>query len=42
MFHKDVAASIGVTEDIMLSLTKAIREEYNLKNLCLAGGVALN
>jgi carbamoyltransferase len=42
-FHMDIAASIQkVTEDIMISLAKSIREEYNIKNLCLAGGVALN
>ena len=42
-FHMDIAASIQkVTEEIMLKLTKSIREEYNIKNLCLAGGVALN
>ena len=39
----DIAASIQkVTEDIMISLAKSIREEYGIKNLCLAGGVALN
>ena len=42
-FHMDIAASIQkVTEDIMIKLSKSIREEYNIKNLCLAGGVALN
>ena len=42
-FHMDIAASIQkVTEDIMIKLVKSIREEYNIKNLCLAGGVALN
>ena len=42
-FHMDIAASIqNVTEEIMIKLTKAIRKEYNIKNLCLAGGVALN
>jgi carbamoyltransferase len=39
----DIAASIQkVTEDIMINLSKSIRKEYNIKNLCLAGGVALN
>ena len=39
----DIASSIQkVTEEIMLKLTKAIRDEYKIKNLCLAGGVALN
>tara|TARA_B100000579_G_scaffold424640_1_gene429315 strand:- start:1 stop:1515 length:1515 start_codon:yes stop_codon:yes gene_type:complete len=42
-FHMDVAASIqNVTEEIMLKMAQSLREEYNLKNLCLAGGVALN
>ena len=42
-FHMDIAASIQkVTEEIMIKLAKSIREEYNIKNLCLAGGVALN
>ena len=42
-FHMDIAASIqNVTEEIMIKLAKSIRKEYGLKNLCLAGGVALN
>ena len=42
-FHMDIASSIQkVTEEIMIKLTKSIRHEYGLKNLCLAGGVALN
>jgi len=42
-FHMDIAASIQkVTEEIMIKLAKSIRNEYNVKNLCLAGGVALN
>jgi carbamoyltransferase len=42
-FHMDIAASIQkVTEEIMISLAKSIRKEYDIKNLCLAGGVALN
>jgi carbamoyltransferase len=42
-FHMDIAASIQkVTEDIMIKLSRSIRKEYNIKNLCLAGGVALN
>jgi len=42
-FHMDVAASIQkVTEEIMLKLARSIRNEYGIKNLCLAGGVALN
>ena len=42
-FHMDIAASIQkVTEEIMIKLLKNIRKEYNIQNLCLAGGVALN
>ena len=42
-FHMDVASSIQkVTEDIMLKLARSVKKEYGLKNLCLAGGVALN
>jgi carbamoyltransferase len=42
-FHMDIAASVqAVTEEIVLKLTKSISKEYNIKNLCLAGGVALN
>ncbi len=42
-FHMDIASSIQkVTEEIMISLAKSIRKEYDIKNLCLAGGVALN
>ena len=42
-FHMDIAASIQkVTEEIMIKLSRSIRKEYNIKNLCLAGGVALN
>ena len=42
-FHMDIASSIQkVTEDIMLKLSKSVQKEYGLKNLCLAGGVALN
>ena len=39
----DLAASIQVvTEEIVLKLANSIRIETGLKNLCLAGGVALN
>ena len=42
-FHMDVAASIQkVTEEIVLKIIKYISKKYNSKNLCLAGGVALN
>ena len=39
----DIAASIQVVlEDIVLLLTKNLKKAYGVKNLCLAGGVALN
>jgi carbamoyltransferase len=39
----DLAASIQVvTEDVIGRLAKNIRQTTGLKNLCLAGGVALN
>ena len=42
-FHMDIACSIQkVTEEIMIKLAKSVRKEYGIKNLCLAGGVALN
>jgi len=42
-FHMDIAASIQkVTEDILIKLLKSISNEYQIRNLCLAGGVALN
>jgi carbamoyltransferase len=42
-FHMDVAASIQrVTEDVILKIARAIRAETGARNLCLAGGVALN
>ena len=42
-FHMDIAASIQkVTEDVMIKLAKSLKKEFNIPNLCLAGGVALN
>jgi len=42
-FHMDVASSIqSVTEEIVLRLAKSIAKDHNSKNLCMAGGVALN
>tara|TARA_B100001989_G_scaffold203159_1_gene151611 strand:- start:1030 stop:2883 length:1854 start_codon:yes stop_codon:yes gene_type:complete len=42
-FHMDLAASIQkVTEEIVLKLAKSLRKETGIKNICLAGGVALN
>jgi carbamoyltransferase len=39
----DLAASIqAVTDEIMLRLTRGLARETGQKNLCLAGGVALN
>lgn len=39
----DIAASIqAVTEEIVIKLARGIRQSTGLKNLCLAGGVALN
>jgi carbamoyltransferase len=41
--HMDVAASLQkVTEEVMLRLTRSLARETGAKNLCLAGGVALN
>jgi carbamoyltransferase len=42
-FHMDIAASIQkVTEDIMVKLARSLKKEFQISNLCLAGGVALN
>ena len=42
-FHMDIAASVqAVTEEIVLRLTRSVASETGTKNLCLAGGVALN
>ena len=42
-FHMDIAASIQkVTEDIMIKIAKSLKKEFDISNLCLAGGVALN
>ena len=39
----DLAASVQkVTEEVVVQLAKSIAKETNEKNLCLAGGVALN
>ena len=41
--HMDLAASVQVvTEEIVLRLTRSIAKDTGIKNLCLAGGVALN
>lgn len=42
-FHMDIAASVqAVTEQVVLQMTRHLAEEYQIPNLCLAGGVALN
>ena len=42
-FHMDIASSIqAVTEEIVLKLANSISRETKIKNLCMAGGVALN
>ena len=41
--HMDLAASVqAVTEEAVLRMTRALRAQTGMKNLCLAGGVALN
>ncbi len=42
-FHMNIASSIQcVTEEIVLRLARSVAQETKSKNLCLAGGVALN
>ena len=42
-FHMDVAASIqAVLDEVMLRLVRALAKQTGMRNLCLAGGVALN
>ena len=42
-FHMDIASSIqAATEEIVIRLTSSISKETKIKNLCMAGGVALN
>lgn len=41
--HMDIAASVqAVLDEIVLRLTRSLARETRLRNLCLAGGVALN
>jgi len=41
--HMDLAASVqAVTEEIVLRLGRSVRKETGARNICLAGGVALN
>ena len=42
-FHMDIAASVqAVTEEVMARMTRSVARETGTRNLCLAGGVALN
>ena len=42
-FHMDIAASIqAVLDEVVLRLTRSLAKKTSSKNLCLAGGVALN
>lgn len=42
-FHMDVATSVqSVIEEAVLRITRSLARETGFKNLCLAGGVALN
>src|SRR4051794_25782967 len=42
-FHMDIAASVQVVlEEAVLRMTRALAKETGARNLCLAGGVALN
>ena len=39
----DLAASIQeITNEAMIKIAKNLRKEFDIPNLCLAGGVALN
>ena len=41
--HMDLAASVQkVTEEIVVRITRNLANTYQIENLCLAGGVALN
>ena len=42
-FHMDIAASVqAVTEEVVLNIVRTLAKSYEIPNLCLAGGVALN
>jgi len=42
-FHWDMAASVQrVTEEVVLRIARDLHERTGMKNLCMAGGVALN
>lgn len=41
--HMDLTASLqAATEEVVLRLTRSLRKDTGIRNLCLAGGVALN
>ncbi|QQG39506.1 MAG: carbamoyltransferase [Candidatus Aenigmatarchaeota archaeon] len=41
--HKDIAASVQkITEEVIIKMARSVYEETKSKNLCVAGGVALN
>jgi carbamoyltransferase len=41
--HKDIAASLQLaTQEVLLKICRHIAQKTGMKNLCLAGGVALN
>jgi carbamoyltransferase len=41
--HMDLAASVqAVTEEIVIRLARSVQKETGARNICLAGGVALN
>jgi len=42
-YYADIAASIQmVTEEILLGMARRVHDEFGVKRLCMAGGVALN
>ena len=42
-FHMNIAASIqDVLEEVIIKICKSLKNDFNIQNLCLAGGVALN
>lgn len=42
-YHKDLAASVQrVTEELIFYIARHLRERTNMKNVCVAGGVAQN
>jgi len=42
-FHMDIASSVQVVlEEVVLRMTRSLQQDTGARNLCLAGGVALN